>query len=159
MSSSEAVKRASATYRCRHQERVGAYNKAYLERNREMMNVRRRMSRMQNGGVRIILNSRTRNYRAEQRYRVLDYYSNGKLCCALCDEARLPCLSIDHIEGNGNAHRRSIGVKSGSSFYSWIEKNGFPTGFRVLCANCQSMSRYALRGYTTAGLTRVDWKL
>lgn len=44
-------------------------------------------------------------------------------------------LSIDHVKGNGNAHRRKIGGW-GSSFYSWIVRNNYPKSLQILCYNC-----------------------
>ena len=70
----------------------------------------------------------------KQREIILEHY--GKVC-ALCGFADQRALSIDHIEGGGNKHRKTIRSSSGSPFYSWLIKNGFPVGFRTLCMNCQ----------------------
>lgn len=47
-------------------------------------------------------------------------------------------LSIDHIDGGGTKHRKEIGIKNGKggNMSFWIIKNKFPTGFQVLCHNC-----------------------
>jgi hypothetical protein len=50
-------------------------------------------------------------------------------------------LTMDHINGGGNQHRKKIK----ESIYRWLYHNNFPSGFRVLCANC-NMS-YGLFGY------------
>ncbi len=55
------------------------------------------------------------------------------LACALCGEEEIKFLQIDHEEGGGNAHRREIGQ---SAIYRWLINNGFPRGFRTLCASC-----------------------
>jgi hypothetical protein len=47
------------------------------------------------------------------------------------------CLSIDHIDNNGHSHRQELGGGGGSLFYQWLINNDFPTGFQVLCMNCQ----------------------
>lgn len=57
------------------------------------------------------------------------------LVCALCPEARLGALTIDHINQDGSGHRRQIG-KNGSSTFRWLKQNEYPDGFRTLCANC-----------------------
>jgi hypothetical protein len=44
-------------------------------------------------------------------------------------------LVVDHINGEGNKHRRAIG-RTGLSFYRWLRTNGYPPGFRVLCHTC-----------------------
>lgn len=57
--------------------------------------------------------------------------------CACCGEAEPLFLAIDHIDGGGNEHRRSLGWKrTGHNFYRWLKKEGYPSGFQVLCHNC-----------------------
>jgi hypothetical protein len=68
------------------------------------------------------------------RLAIISHYSGGSMRCACCGEGELHFLAIDHIAGNGADHRREIG--DGSSMYRWIVKNGFPSGFQVLCSNC-----------------------
>ncbi len=70
-----------------------------------------------------------------RKERILSHYSEGIMRCALCPTTDVRILTIDHMEGNGNAHRKSVKVASGSAFYKWIEESGFPLGFRVLCFN------------------------
>jgi len=66
---------------------------------------------------------------------VLAYYSRGKIQCACCGEAQLEFLTIDHIAGGGNKHRKAIG-KNGAQFRKWLIDNQFPDGYQVLCMNC-----------------------
>jgi hypothetical protein len=64
------------------------------------------------------------------------FYGNK---CACCGEAEPMFLTIDHVEGNGNKHRREVlgGFnKAGKATYRWLRQNGFPTGFQCLCQNC-----------------------
>jgi hypothetical protein len=63
---------------------------------------------------------------------IFTHYGAKCLCCGITD---VDVLSLDHTNGKGNAHRRSIGVR-GSGFYSWVIKNKFPRTLRVLCLNC-----------------------
>jgi len=63
----------------------------------------------------------------------INYYG-GK--CACCGESTIEFLTIDHPLKDGAAHRKITG--SGSSFYSWLQRNNYPSGFRVLCRNCNS---------------------
>lgn len=68
---------------------------------------------------------------------VLEHYG-GK--CACCGETRYEFLAIDHINGDGRIHRRSV---PGSRICRWLRKNNFPEGFRILCHNCnQSLGHY-----------------
>lgn len=75
-----------------------------------------------------------RTYRLKLRLLVLGHYSNGTMVCACCNETEVCFLSIDHINGGGCAHRKAIG--GGGSTYAWLKKNKFPSGFQVLCHNC-----------------------
>ena len=74
---------------------------------------------------------RARANRLKNRMLVIKAYG-GK--CSCCGEDRHEFLAIDHMDGSGNEHRRSIG--GAPAFYPWLIKNNFPSGFRVLCHNC-----------------------
>lgn len=75
-----------------------------------------------------------RSAQVKLRARVLAAY--GGPCCACCGETTVEFLQIDHINQDGAAHRRSLGIASGTAFYCWLQRNGFPPGYQVLCANC-----------------------
>ena len=77
---------------------------------------------------------------------VFSHYSPS-LTCQKCGFNHLAALSIDHIDGGGNAHRREIGVKNSHQLYKWIKANTYPLGFQVLCMNCQFIKRYEQNGY------------
>lgn len=67
----------------------------------------------------------------------------GGVRCACCSVAFLSMLTIDHINGGGNKHRESIlNSRGGTSFYRWLKKNGYPSGYQVLCWNCNLSKRY-----------------
>ncbi len=78
---------------------------------------------------------------------VFSHYSKGKPRCACCGEDGMRFLTVDHIDGNGAEHRRTIArgrkVKgmSGSGRVWWLKQNGFPKGFQILCANCNFSKR------------------
>lgn len=59
---------------------------------------------------------------------VLDHYGRACVCCGEKEDA---FLTIDHIAGDGAKHRGA-----GQNLYRWLRKQGFPLGFRTLCANC-----------------------
>ena len=61
-------------------------------------------------------------------------YSKNPPECACCGVKGLIFLSIDHMNGDGAKHRKEIG--GGDKIYRWLIKNNFPTGFQVLCYNC-----------------------
>ena len=75
-----------------------------------------------NNGIRSVL---------RRKMKVLAHYGE---VCACCGESWPVFLTMDHIDGGGNAHRKaSIGAKV---IYRWLVKNNYPPGFQVLCANC-----------------------
>lgn len=79
------------------------------------------------------LPSYARVYRRKLRLEVLTHYGNGTPECACCREATFEFLSIDHVNGGGRRHRQSVG-----DVYRFLKRNGFPTGYRVLCHNCNN---------------------
>jgi hypothetical protein len=54
--------------------------------------------------------------------------------CACCGEERYEFLEIDHVRGDGAAHRKKVGGALAS--LRDIIKQGFPPHYQVLCANC-----------------------
>jgi len=65
----------------------------------------------------------------------------GGYKCVGCGYTTPEALQIDHINGGGNEHRREIGI---GKLYSWLKHEGFPTGFRVLCSNCNTLAARGL---------------
>lgn len=84
------------------------------------------------------INANNRRYYAALREEVFAHY--GKQC-ACCSEDVMEFLSIDHINGGGRAHRK----QTNEHIYEWLKKNGFPSGFRTLCHNCNfARGRYGV---------------
>lgn len=73
---------------------------------------------------------------AKLKRSALDAY--GGPTCACCGESEIEFLTIDHVNGGGNKHRREVRY----SMYEWLKKKGYPPGFRVLCMNCNWVTRY-----------------
>lgn len=67
---------------------------------------------------------------------IIDHYG-GK--CACCGETELAFLTVDHINNDGNDHRKRIG--GSSRFYENIIKAGFPDDLQILCWNCNEAKR------------------
>lgn len=81
------------------------------------------------------LDMKPRNLRAraalvKRRALILDHYDHR---CACCGESRAEFLTIDHINGGGLAHRRSLKMPS---IDRWLIAQNFPEGFQLLCWNC-----------------------
>ncbi|MGW1617278.1 hypothetical protein ACWCQZ_49875 [Streptomyces sp. NPDC002285] len=72
--------------------------------------------------------------RRRQRAEALAAYSKTpEPSCVCCGVIGSAFLAIDHINGGGRQHRLETG---GGGFYTWLRRNGYPEGFRILCHNC-----------------------
>ena len=61
--------------------------------------------------------------------------------CACCGEKENVFLCIDHINGEGRKHRKSMTF---ANIYEWLRKNKYPEGFQVLCYNCNNAKRFGI---------------
>ena len=61
---------------------------------------------------------------------VLNHYGSK---CACCGESTPEFLTIDHINGEGNKHRKQ---EHCDDILEWLIRNNLPNGFQVLCMNC-----------------------
>jgi hypothetical protein len=111
--------------------------RAYVERAKVAKRLYRQM-----------FNERVKQGQKDAYYRVkleaFTHYCQGDIKCACCSEKGIAFLTIDHIHGNGAAHRRQIDPHKkmgGNGFYYWLKKNNWPEGFQVLCANCNFAKR------------------
>lgn len=84
--------------------------------------------------------AKLRNF--NRRLLILQHYSNSDVpFCNCCGETEIKFLSIDHINGGGTKHRQKLQKSptkpaGGSVICAWIIKNNFPSGFQILCHNC-----------------------
>jgi len=85
-----------------------------------------------------IRESRRKKYHAE-RMEIIAHYSNGQECCQGCGCSDVRVLTVDHIKNNGNEHRALD--PSANKIYKWLLRNGLPTGFQILCWNCQFIKK------------------
>jgi hypothetical protein len=85
-----------------------------------------------------VCNNEHRKARFRQdRYDALLHYSGGHIRCVCCGEERVQFLGLDHINNDGGAHRRALGVDGGRSFYSWLRLTGYTyAALAVACHNC-----------------------
>lgn len=102
-------------------------NKKYYENNKEKLLKKSTIFQKENREKHNEYNRRTKvNYRRK----VLEHYG---LKCECCGEEIYEFLTIDHINGGGNKHKKEIGKKV---IYKWLIDNDFPEGYRTLCYNC-----------------------
>ena len=77
-----------------------------------------------------------KKYYLKTKMMVFTHYGDNPPKCACCGETIIQFLTVDHIHGDGNKHRRRTGMKNSLAIYLWLIKNNFPEGFQILCYNC-----------------------
>lgn len=150
----------NARYRSKNREKVRQFSREYRRRNNERINAScrtdeyrkrarlkywknpeasREANRKRSKTQRYIETRRKycRNKIAELKRLAYDLLGN---ICSRCGESRIPVLSIDHINGDGAIHRKSL---NGSTikFYKDVIRDG-KVRFQILCMNCQWMKRH-----------------
>lgn len=85
-----------------------------------------------------------KKHREKYKLNVMNHYSNNDIRCMCegCSERNIEFMSIDHINGGGSKHRKEVIGGAGMTTYSWLIKNNYPEGFRVLCHNCNNSRGY-----------------
>lgn len=98
-----------------------------------------------------VLTERSRNWRAKNTEKNREYMREWKRKeyqrlrraaidrygpnCACCGETEYAFMCIDHVNGGGGEHRRSMGNRV--DIYTWLKRAGYPEeGYQVLCHNC-----------------------
>lgn len=74
-----------------------------------------------------------REYRERLKKEVFEHYGGTPPKCDCCGETELQFLTLDHMNGDGNKLRKKHGPRYS---YSYVRKNGYPEGYRILCMNC-----------------------
>jgi hypothetical protein len=136
---------ASARYRERNREKFNQRMRDWRNANREKDREHKREHRnrkIANGTPEEVAALRTaeseKTKRNQDRCRDEVYSAYGGYICSCCNEKERMFLSIDHINNDGAEERKSGKYNGGgSAFYNWLRKNNFPSGYQVLCMNCQ----------------------
>lgn len=91
--------------------------------------------------------------RFEIKKKVIEHYG-GK--CTCCGENHLELLTLDHINNDGNKHRKERKFMLGTNMYADLLRNNFECNYelQVLCWNCNLAKNYY--GYCPH---QKDWKL
>jgi len=83
-----------------------------------------------------------RRFQAAARKRLRDDLVaayGGRCSCPRCPETNSAFLTLEHVNGDGRAHR----MKMGSHTYADLRRRGFPQeGYTLLCWNCNAMTRF-----------------
>lgn len=129
-------------YYQKNKEKIKELDKAYRKRNKSELQEKKRAYYQANKHLWKKV-SYTDEYRdkavkrnAKLRQQIIEIYGNK---CACCGESELDFLAIDHINGDGNEHRKTFK----GSIYLWLKKYNYPKkSFRVLCHNCNMATRF-----------------
>jgi hypothetical protein len=131
-------------------EKIKARSKAYYQANAERIKVRQKAyyrAYYQANAER--KKSYLKAHYQKLKETVLSHYSSGVPKCACCGEQNMAFLTIDHIEGGGTKQMHEL-KRRGTPFYRWLRNSGYPSGYRVLCMNCNSALGF--RGYCPHGV-------
>jgi hypothetical protein len=80
----------------------------------------------------------SRQLRGKQKRKDEVYNAYGGYICRCCGETDPIFLTIDHVNNDGYVHRKQFKT----DIYSWLRTNGYPSGFQVLCWNCNRAKHY-----------------
>lgn len=76
--------------------------------------------------------------RAKLRAELIDAYG-GRCACERCPETNPAFLTLEHVDGDGKAHR----AVAGSHTYADLRRRGWPQeGYTLLCWNCNAATRW-----------------
>ena len=79
------------------------------------------------------INQKQRDGYIKHKQLVFAHYGN---CCKCCGENEILFLTVDHINNDGNLHRKNSKDTSHHNIYAWIVRNDYPDTFQILCMNC-----------------------
>lgn len=132
----EKSRLSSKIYASTHKEERKIKSKVYLEKTKDIRSQRHKEWHSKNRNNQLI---KFKIRRREIKHQIIFHYSKGLMCCSCCGEVNIGFLTIDHLNGNGNKHRKTIKTE----LYLWLRRNNFPKGFQVLCYNCNmARSKY-----------------
>ena len=89
-----------------------------------------------------LLYGESRRTRAKERRRTIRNSVLNALggVCSCCGESHRSMLDIDHVNGNGRAHRESLGY-AWSKIYKHVIENAGSGIYQLLCSNCNQSKR------------------
>lgn len=115
--------------------------KKYYDKNKDRLNADKLpYHRKRYAENSLAIKKKTAARRTQVKQEVMSRYGKGgKAECVECGFDDINALCIDHINDNGSADRSATMGKnvggSGSRFYFYLRKKGFPKGYQTLCSN------------------------
>jgi len=177
----ERLKEYKRKYREEHKESIRSYMKQYRQDNKERIRSQQKIKRLTDGGERRRKDKeRYWNNREEQlenrrvwgrenkvkvrafkiragrklRRKVrLDAFAVLGAKCVKCGFSDERALQVDHINGDGVAHRKQF--KNQTDFYKHIIR-GEIEGLQLLCANCNVIKRVENKEYGNYDFSIVE---
>jgi predicted HNH restriction endonuclease len=129
----EKLRATQHRYKEKNREAINARKRAYYEANKEKHRAYRLKYQKENREKLYAYNAawqRKRN--SDLRNEMITAYGSR---CACCGEAEIMFLDLDHVQNNGNHHRREFGNQV--QILLWLRENGWPKeDFQLLCCNC-----------------------
>ena len=108
-----------------------AYSKRYLDEHPEQKKKARAQTAAWAKKNRPRMNEYARAYWRKMRKAAIDAYGG---VCRCCGEGTYEFLAIDHINGGGNKHHRSL--RGRNHLIRLLRQQDYPPGYQVLCHNC-----------------------
>lgn len=124
-------------------ERKKSYGKNYYKTHKSELYEKQKIYLIKNKEKH---NKSRRDLDLKRKLKVYNHYSNYNIQCNCCGEKELDFLSIDHVNNDGNVHRKTMKY---DRLHRWLYKNNFPSGFQILCMNC-NMSKHKDRNHICA---------
>lgn len=115
--------------------RIRLCRKCYYEKNKER--IKKNYRKNYYGNIEVE-RAKRREYNKKNRIATIEMFG-GK--CSNCGYTDWRALQIDHVNGDGNKHRKSISHNLTAVFWK-KEKEKNPDKYQLLCANCNWIKRY-----------------
>ena len=126
----ERAREYQRNWRALNRDKLRKYQHDWQEQNKDSVKTYQRTYNQTHREQRL---EAKRNRVLQTKLKAFDIY--GGRFCSCCGETEIDFLTIDHIFGGGTKHRHTI-TGNGNGLYNWLAKNNYPSGYRVLCRNC-----------------------
>ncbi|QGH72700.1 MAG: IceA protein [Podoviridae sp. ctQNx1] len=115
------------------------YNREYYLANREKYLERSRQRRLEEPEkVKAEVNRKNKARWQKLKLKAIEVFGGRCVCCG---EEGIEFLTLDHINNDGNEHRKEVS-KIAFGIYGWLERHGYPKeGLQLLCWNCNMAKR------------------